>query len=243
MNIFLKRNLYILLVILSIDLITKLIAYYTLPFHEDIYLIGNNISLYLTYNTGSSGVWANKISSNLNLNLNVELFFSAINGIIFAIYIQLVNLIKKREMKKWLLLIPLFFINYFIIQFLKDQNYALNFSNYFISIFSKCCGITFFISTALIVKNKVVQTILICIISSGFGNLINYFYPPYYVVDFIYIKGVFELFKIGVFNFADIIYDLSIISLILYLIIKFIKQRVYLNSLKNYNLFKITNHK
>ncbi|WP_394708156.1 signal peptidase II [uncultured Bacteroides sp.] len=60
---------------------------------------------------------------------------------------------------------------------------------------------------------------IVIIISSGFGNLISHFYYPYRVIDFIDIKGSYELLRIGVFNFADFALDFGICGLLITLIV------------------------
>jgi lipoprotein signal peptidase len=53
------------------------------------------------------------------------------------------------------------------------------------------------------------------ILAAGVGNLIGHFYPPYRVIDFINIKGSYELLRIGVFNIADFAFDVGIVGLII----------------------------
>lgn len=220
-----KRLIPIFLIIIVIDLITKLIAYNFLPFNEHVYLIGDKLSFYSTYNTDSTGGQADYIYSKTGQNKNYELFLSTISSILIALYILLIYRLDKWNKKKWFLLIPLVLLNLLLIGLTKRLYPDIHFTDYFISWFSKIGAIVFILVIVYLIKDKWIRLFLICILSSGIGNLMSHFYLPYHVVDFISIKGSYELVRIGIFNIADLVLYLSLISIIGYVIYSSIKKQ------------------
>lgn len=222
-----KQLILIPLIVIGIDLITKVIAYNFLPFNEHVYLIGDKLSLYSTYNTDSTGGQADYIYSKSGLDKNYELFLSTISGILIAFYILLICRLDKWKKKKWLLLIPLVLFNVLLIDLTKRLYPDILFTNHFISWFSKIGTIVFVVVLIYLVSNKWIRLYLICILSAGIGNLISHFYPPYHIVDFISIKGSYELVRIGIFNIADLTLDLSLISIVGYVIYHLLRNKNY----------------
>jgi len=56
---------------------------------------------------------------------------------------------------------------------------------------------------------------LIALFAGGLGNLLSHFYPPYRVIDFIYVEGSYEWLRIGVFNIADLAANAGLLGIIL----------------------------
>ena len=220
-----KRLILISLIIIGIDLITKIVVYNFLPFNEHVSLIGDKLSLYSTYNTDSTGGQADYIYSKSGLDKNYELFLSTISGILIALYILLIYRLDKWKKKKWLLLIPLVLFNLVLVGLTKRLCPDVPFTNHFISWFSKIGTIVFVIVLIYLVSDKWIRLFLICILSAGIGNLISHFYPPYHIVDFISIKGSYELVRIGIFNIADLTLYLSLLSIVGYVIYSSIKKQ------------------
>lgn len=50
-----KRILKLIVILVMVDLVTKLLALNMLPFEQDVFLIDDKISLYLTFNEGVTG--------------------------------------------------------------------------------------------------------------------------------------------------------------------------------------------
>jgi len=224
------------LAIVCVDILTKLLAFYVLPFNEQIFLIGDFISFYSTYNMDSTGSQIDNYYNSKELNKNYELFFLAIVYFLMAFSILYINFLKRIKKTKWLLLIPFFIIATFLVLILKIIFPDLVFSNYFISLFSKLSVLAVFIVLSFVIKEKWIRLFLICMISAGIGNLLSHFYYPFKVIDFIYIEGSYEAVKIGIFNIADLILYLSLISLIIYLI--FFTIRKIIQRLTHSKLFK-----
>lgn len=222
----LSKKLLILIptIIIGLDLITKILAYNTLPFNEDVYIIGDKISLYSTYNTGSSGQQIDYSISKTGLEKNTLIFYSTINIILLSIYIFFIYRLQSTQKKKWLLLIPLFIINIIALSIFTKLYSHISFSNHFISWFSKVGPIALLGILIYIIKDFWLKIFFYCILIAGFGNLINNFYPPYHIIDFININGSYELVKIGVFNIADAVIYLSLISIVIYSLSNSIKK-------------------
>lgn len=209
-----KLLILILIIIIGLDLFTKILAYNLLPFHEHVYIWGDQISLYSTYNTGSSGGQADYLISKSGLEKNNVIFWGTIIWILFLIFIILINKLNSTK-KKWFLLIPLSILNLFLLWICLKVFSSIEFSNHFISWFSKTGIVGILGVLTYLTKEKWTKIFLICIISAGLGNIFSHFYPPYHVVDFIFIKGSYELLKIGTFNIADFVLYLSLISLVI----------------------------
>jgi lipoprotein signal peptidase len=71
-------------------------------------------------------------------------------------------------------------------------------------------GTLFYLST-----NKSIRLFSLITLACGIGNLLSHFYLPYRVIDFISIEGSCDLLKIGVFNFADVAFNIGAIGLII----------------------------
>ena len=82
----------------------------------------------------------------------------------------------------------------------------------------------FMIVIFLEVKVSILKWALAFIIATGIGNGLNYFYEPYKVIDFIYVEGSYELLRIGVFNIADLSYDIGMLMIIGYAVYSGLKK-------------------
>jgi lipoprotein signal peptidase len=219
-----KILILIPVIIIGLDLLTKILAYNLLPFHEHVFIYGDKISLYSTYNTDSSGGQADYLISKSGFGKNNVIFWGTINWILFSIYILLIDKLKSKSKKKWFLLIPLFILNLILLEICLKVFFNSVFSNHFISWFSKIGIVGFLGVLTYLTKEKWTKVFLICIISAGLGNIFSHFYPPYHIVDFISIKGSYELIRIGIFNIADSVFYLVLILLIIFELYQTIKR-------------------
>jgi lipoprotein signal peptidase len=89
------------------------------------------------------------------------------------------------------------------------------------------CGVFFCLS-----KSKWVRLSFLLILAGGAGNLISFFYPPFRVIDFISIKGSYELVRIGVFNLADLVFYIGLIGLIISALVEEVQKKVLLKNEK-----------
>ena len=65
------------------------------------------------------------------------------------------------------------------------------------------------------------------LLACGIGNLLSHFYKPYFIIDFINIEGSYELLRIGVFNFADLSFNIGAIGFIISLVFYLLKNSWY----------------
>ncbi|GHT80657.1 hypothetical protein FACS189467_3350 [Bacteroidia bacterium] len=83
------------------------------------------------------------------------------------------------------------------------------------------CGIFFCLS-----KNKWIRFSFLLILAGGVGNLISHFYSPFRIIDFIFIKGSYELVRIGVFNLADFVFYIGMVALVISAVVEEIKKSI-----------------
>lgn len=218
-----SKYLVVFFVIVMIDFLSKILANNLLPYNEIVQINENNFCLYLTYNFGSIGSLGSILLSKLPIK-NLMILFSCFNIFIVSIYIIIIKNFRLDKVLKLVFGFSLYYFLFFpeivIVYLFKN----INLSNHFFSWFSKF-GILFFCTTIFFkINNGKVKLILSFIIGAGFGNLISHFYPPYYVIDFIYVKFLSDWHLTGIFNLADMVYDLSMIALIIYFIVSGFKK-------------------
>jgi lipoprotein signal peptidase len=223
MNVFTKKLIILSFLIIGIDLLTKLLALNLLPFENQVRLIGERVCFYLTYNLDSTGGQADYLM-RAESNKNLSILLSSLIGIILLSYIVIIFSTKISKSIKWLIGIGIFIICVIISELLKPYLANIVISNWTASVLAKTTAISLYLLIFMLSKNNYIRLFLIIIISAGLGNLINHFYSPFRVIDFIDIKGSYELFKIGVFNLADIFFDIGLIGFFITLFIILIKK-------------------
>jgi lipoprotein signal peptidase len=218
-----KKELTILLAIIALDFLTKIIAYHCLPYRQDVNVIGNEVVFYLTCNQGSTGVWADDFYQNDD-NKNLTIILNCIVMLILFAYILFIKSKKIRILYKILIGIALFIIMSMLFEPIKLSLININISPWITSIVGKLSSLIVWCTIFYFVKDKLIRYSMILVIACGIGNLISHFYPPFLIVDFIYVDKLYEFVKIGVFNLADLSYNIGIIALIISLIIWLIRK-------------------
>jgi len=216
-RIFNKKALIILASVILFDIVTKMLALNLLPFQENVYIIHDKLSFYLTYNEGSTNVQADLLL-NHEQNKNLTVVMIAIAFLVLILYIFIINKKNLTVLYKWIIGICLYIFLMVLIEHLK-LNINIEISNWTASLISKIVGVLFYLTFYFLAKNKYLKLFILFIISAGLGNLLNHFYYPYKVIDFINIKGSFETLRIGVFNFADFVFNISFFGMIITLIL------------------------
>ncbi|QNR25118.1 signal peptidase II [Croceimicrobium hydrocarbonivorans] len=212
-----RRFITLMLVIVVVDLATKLLALNTLPFQQKIFLIGDKISFYLTFNEEATGGQAGYLLEQ-EFNKNQTLVLNAIAAFIL---IGFVFMIKKQNIKKlfkWLIIIGIYILTSIILELIKPS-LNIEVSTWTASLVSKIAGISIYLTILTFINNSQLKLFFWMVISAGLGNLLSHFYYPYRIVDFINIDGSYELLRIGVFNLADLAFDLGIIGIFVTLIV------------------------
>jgi lipoprotein signal peptidase len=213
MNIANKKILILSIIIVSFDLLTKILAFNLLPFQHQISFNGEQVGFYLTYNTDSIGGQADYLLNQEN-NKNLALIISSIIGMILMMYTILIFHKKIKTGYKWFIGFGIFVLAIIITEILKPFFSELAISNWITSVISKIAGISIYLTIFILTKNNLIRLFTSIIISAGIGNFIGHFYYPFRIIDFINIKGSYELLQIGVFNFADLAFYIGFISLI-----------------------------
>lgn len=217
-----KRIIVLISLIVLIDQLTKLLALYALPFHENVFLIGDKLSFYLTYNEGSTGGQAGYLLEQ-EINKNLTLVLNSIAAFILIGYVLTIKERKMKKLFKWLLGIGIYITTVIALELVKP-NLTLEINNWTASLISKIAGISFYLTILTLVSSEQLRLFIWVVISAGLGNLVSHFYYPYKIVDFISVEGSYKLLRIGVFNFADIMFDAGIIGIFVILVALIIKK-------------------
>jgi lipoprotein signal peptidase len=220
-----KKYYPYILGIFGIDLVTKLFAYFFLPFNEYVPVMGNQLEFYLTYNTGAAGTKVDSIIQNIN-NPNMSLFIMGLFGLLSGIVLFLTKKIKFKMWQKFLIIFFTLFL-YMGVQLKISHSNTYIFDNYFISWFTKLGAMALVLGLFVIAKDKWLRIILISYFSCGLGNFINHFYPPFAIIDFIYAPILYKYLHLYICNIADIGVDFCLILLIIRFLIIWIKKLFY----------------
>jgi lipoprotein signal peptidase len=211
-----RRYLFIAGTVFLADLITKLLAYFLLPFNEEVSIAGRKLYLYLTYNFEATGSQAEYILGEAS-KANAKLVLSAIAGVILGVYILLSQ--KLTLQLKWKVVIGVaMYATLSLVIETTHQAFALALPKHFTSWFTKAGAIFLYGSIFWVLQNKVLKTLLAVIIGCGLGNLINHFYPPYHVIDFLYSDLLYQWLKMGIFNLADVLINAAELMIGAYLL-------------------------
>lgn len=199
-----------------LDLITKIIAFQILPYNEWIKIAEVEVYLYLTYNFHATGGQAAYVLGEIS-QANTKLVFSSLMGFSMGVYVWASR--KLPLTLKWKILIG--FLIYVVLAFSIEvayKNVRLSFPNHFTSWFTKAGSLFLYGIIFYVLQNKVLKTLIAVTLGCGLGNFINHFYPPYHIIDFIYSDLLFRWLKLGIFNLADILFNMSEIITIAYLL-------------------------
>lgn len=219
MNTFLQDNrryFFIIGSVFTLDLITKLVAYFMLPYNEDVTIVGEDLYLYLTYNFEATGGQAAYILGDLSKE-NAKMILSPIACMILGVYIFMSQKFTLELPWKVAIGVTIYLILSLIVE-ISYQTIEVDFSNHFTSWFTKLGAVILYSSIFFVLANKVLKTLLAIILGCGLGNLINHFYPPYHIIDFMYSEHLYQWLKMGIFNFADVLLNATELVLGCYLI-------------------------
>ena len=213
-----KIEVVVLLSVVLLDCVTKLIANYYLPFQQEVSFIGDKVYFYLTYNQDSTGGQADYLLRN-EMDKDTLLFISAVNGLIILSYILFIRTTQLKMIYKVLIGFSLWLILTLVGEMIKPFVESLEITPWLSSVVGKMSGLMFYCTLFFFARNSFIRFWIILIIGCGVGNLLSHFYSPYFIIDFIYVKGLYEYTKIGVFNLADLSFDIGVIGLIISLLI------------------------
>lgn len=213
-----NKELWILLTVVALDLVTKLLTNNYLPFEQDISIIENKLSLYLTYNQGATGGHANFLLQSQK-DKNTAIILSCINGLLLMTYILYIRTRSFKKIYKVIIGIILFVILSIVTEIMLPILAQFNITSWTASVFGNVAGLILYCTLFYFAKDKLARLSLVFILACGIGNLLNHFYSPFLIIDFIYVKGLYELLKIGIFNLADLSFYIGEIGLMLFFLI------------------------
>lgn len=203
----------ILVGIVIVDLLTKIVAVCYLPYQEDVFVVGNWISLCLTYNDGPTGAQAEALL-NSESNPNLVIILSSVNTLVWLSYSLFIRKKALKMLYKVLIGIVVFFIGAFLIGIAQLLLANVFISSWSAAIVAKIAALLLYGTFFSLARNQWIRYFLSMILACGIGNLLSLFYPPFKVIDFINVKGSYELLRIGIFNFADLAFDIGVIGII-----------------------------
>lgn len=213
-----NKELWILLIVVILDLITKILANNYLPFEQFVNIFENKLSLYLTYNRGATGGQATFLLQ-AQKDKNTAIISSCISGLLLMTYILYIWTRSFKTIYKFIIGIILFVILTIVAEITNPILTQFNITSWTASIFGKATGLVIYSVLFYFTKNKLARFSMVFIIACGVGNLFSHFYSPFLTIDFIYVKGLYELLRIGVFNLADLSFDVGVIGLMTFLLI------------------------
>ena len=210
-----KKELIILLTIIALDLVTKIVAYNCLPFRQDVNIIGDKVVFHLVYNENSTGFRSAYFYQN-DENRNLTLILGSILMLISLSYILFIKSKKVRILYKILIGIALFLIISMLLAIVALLLINLNISTWGAAVVGTLSTLIFYSSIFYFVKDKLIRYSLILIIACWIGNFISYFYPPFFIINFIRIDKLYEFVS---FNLAYLSRDIGLITVVISLLI------------------------
>ncbi len=210
-----KQYLKLLILPVTIGLFDTLFKILAVVFIEQEQLISvcSSISLYLVYNTTPF----NSFLHLIGYASNIYVLFGSFLYVVFGFLLIIVpGKVKRRGFR--ILVYVAFFVSISIflrsLMFVCKDDVAI--SPYLVSLI-RFIG-PLFVSAILFltVRNKIFKYLWGLYLGGGLGNFLSLLYPPFAVVDYIYINNSSN---IGVFNLADVIITVSVCLLVVYSLI------------------------
>ena len=99
-----RKFLKLIMVLVLIDLLTKLLALHTLPYEQDVFLIEDRVTLYLTINRESTGGQAGYFLRQ-EANKNQILVLNSVATLLMIGFIFFLKKQQIRKLFKWLLFV------------------------------------------------------------------------------------------------------------------------------------------
>lgn len=219
-----SKHFVIILIIVLLDLVTKLAANYFLQFHEKVEVIEGCLSLFLTYNQDAIGTRAIHLVAGDNVNISIIL--SCASGLILFSFLVFVVRLSLKLVYKAFLVIAMYFIVSLSVVMLQPILVEVIVSTWVASVIAKLTGLIIYGVIFYLVKDALVKFFVAFLLACGVGNLLSCFYFPYEVIDFIYVDCASGFFELGVFNFADFVFDVGVIGVLISVMIFMIRKRM-----------------
>jgi hypothetical protein len=224
-----SNKLYVLVfsIILTVDTLLRLVLYHWLIFERVYRICGNNFYFFVTLNRSSSGSAMQYILAS-SININLQLVGIGVSYAILGVYIALMKNIRLRLYLKILFGAGLWMILCTTTVMIVYSHHDLFISDWLVSWF-KILGTIGFIAACLYFSSRTVpKFIWVVALVCGVCNLINHFYRPYYIIDYMYLDFLYRSIRLGIVNLADLIAtvaNMAIIVYIIYLPIRYLSHR------------------
>jgi lipoprotein signal peptidase len=194
------------------DAATKLTVSQVLPYQRE---VGDFLGsyFYLTFNKESTGYAFKQMFGGFT-GSGLVMYSLVYLGL--ALYLHVIERVKVRLWLKAALGAAIFFtMGYFGLRIKSVSFFPI--SIYGASILKMISPLMLLAKIVSMLKDGPYRFGFSMILAAGIGNLLSHFYPPFIIVDFIYIPIFNRIFGSGVMNVADIASNLGVLFLCGYL--------------------------
>jgi lipoprotein signal peptidase len=194
----------ILISLVAIDTVSKLMAFSFLPPNQ----IPNPsavLQLVLTVNYVGIGTYGkNVIASGGNNMASLAPIFTLLLGV----FLLIVGYWRRLSSVAVAFCIGMALLVSFIVLLVLPSSTQV-FANSILPLRAAQCFL--WIVIWILVSHKIWKLGALLFVSAAIGNFLSSFYPPYYIVDFIWSAPFSRLTGMGIFNFADTFWDVGVI--------------------------------
>lgn len=226
-RIYLKTGISIVIA----DLILKIIFYYIVPTHEFFYIFNSKSFIYTTTNSTLLGSQIVAMMEQSNTSIN-EVFFMSVVYFILGLYILLIRYTKLKKGLRILLGFVITILGILLFSFTKEFWSDIYIPQYAFNLVRSVGPLLALFAFFIISKDSFLKFILIGLLFGGISNTLNLFYPPFSVIDFLYIDILSNYFNTGIMNLADFIINICIFLMVIYVIIYLPIKRIKKNKIK-----------
>ncbi len=205
-------------IIVFIDLIIKIVMHYLVPLEQFINIGGSNNYIYSTTNNILLSSQQVSLLDQSNIPINSILIMS-ITFFVLGMYILY---IKNKKIRKFIkVMIGGLILICGIVVFTVFQKYLDNIviPLYIFNLVRSFGPLLVLFAFYSITNDKFLKFILVGFFSAGIGNTLNFFYPPFSIIDYIYIDVLNRILNSGIMNFADIVIYICQLLLIIFILI------------------------
>lgn len=208
-----KRIEVIMLVgIVLLDLATKLLANYFLPYEEYVAIINDHFFFCLSYNLTPSNFHLEQLTLGIP-NKNLYFLLNIGNSFMLLGYYHYIK--NKAYPKRYKIGIGflLYIIGVIVVSIVLDYCPDIAIPTHPFRIITMAFALFFWGYIFYNTKRNSFRIFQLFIIGCGIGNGLSLFYPPYGVIDFVYIPFLYTNNIMGIFNVADVFWALGVIGL------------------------------
>ncbi len=209
-----KRFIILFALIIAADTFIKLLVSHSFEFDTRHHVLGFLYLAPIVNNTYTNVIISTLIEASPDML--AQMFFLA--ALLFLLNISLI--ILKRIAVSFRIQMIVLAVSVLVIAYISpflSKMFPLHLTIVFVSYFSKAVVLLFYLTMFYISSNDFPRFMWIVIISAGLSNLIGFFYPPYGVIDYIYLDLPQNKALSAVFNLADAAIFVGYVLLIIYM--------------------------